>query len=151
MNRMVLNTAMCVMLLMGVFAHSFCDAQNYANVSFGYDANGNRSSMSVYFSKDTRGDADVTTSLLTELEDEFSSIGVMFFPNPTPGHFVMRLSGEGFLGAQALLLTVDGVVLDEKKASGDSVEFDLSGRSPGLYVVRLVVDGESKAWSVVKK
>lgn len=126
-------------------------AQNYGEVSFGYDTNGNRVSCSIQFSKDNRDDSKDDSLFLTRLSDWFGVMEVQLFPNPTPDCFSVSIKGESEIEGQVVLFTLEGEAIEEKTMRGGTVAFDLSGRSSGLYLVRLTVNGTSKAWKVLKK
>ena len=65
--------------------------------------------------------------------------------------FSVSLNGAEAYNAYAVLSTIGGAPLEKKEINNGLVEFDLSSRAAGLYVVTLTVNGESKSWSVLKK
>ena len=126
-------------------------AQNYGTVSFVYDANGNRISRSLQFRSENRNGLDSDSLFVSSLSEMFDGTTVKIYPNPTPDHFSMLVNGDVAVDAHVFLFTVEGVLLEEKTIRNSSVEFDLSGRSTGVYLVKLMLNGESKAWRVLKK
>lgn len=149
MSKQCHQTVLLLVLCIALFP-SFCDAQNYGEVSFGYDANGNRVSSSIMFRSDDRNGTGSDAMFLSSVSDMLESMEVRLYPNPTPDRFTMSLSNTDSMDAQVILFTLDGEVLDEKTARGGTLVFDLSGRPSGLYLVRLTLDGASKAWKVLK-
>ncbi|MBR4392358.1 MAG: T9SS type A sorting domain-containing protein [Bacteroidales bacterium] len=126
-------------------------AQNYGTVSFVYDANGNRISRTISFRNDTRNGTDLDSSFLSSLTERFCGMEVSLYPNPTPDRFTLSIIEDDVPEVHVFLFTIEGVLLDERTVRDSSVEFDLSGRSAGLYLMKLIVKGESKAWQVLKR
>lgn len=96
------------------------------------DANGCSSDLSANFTY-------VSTNVTS---DEFSK-SITVFPNPTSGNIHI----SGFIGGKDFLVTVSdtqGKTVFERK---NTVQFNLSGVSTGLYVIRL----QSEGHVVVKK
>lgn len=129
----------------------FCFSQNFGEVSFSYDANGNRILSTLRFRSDDRNETDSESSFLSEVSELFEEMEIKLFPNPTPDRFTMSINGNGAGDAQVLLFSVGGDVLEEKKVGGNAVVFDLSNRPSGLYLVKLTINGKNRAWSVLKQ
>ena len=146
-----LITKTMVFALFSVFLPSLCAAQTFGEVHFGYDANGNRNSNSIRFGVEMRNGVDLDTLYVNRVSDVLCNMEILLFPNPTCGRFTVSLNGSETCGTQAVLSTIGGVPLEEKEINDGQVEFDLSGRSAGLYLMTLTVNGESKSWSVLKK
>ncbi len=137
--------------LFSVFAPLLCTAQTFGEVSFGYDANGNRVSNSIRFGVEMRNGANLDTLYVNSVSDVLNNMEIALFPNPTCGMFSVSLNGTETFDAHAVLSTIGGAPLEKKEINNGLVEFDLSSQSAGLYVVTLTVNGESKSWSVLKK
>lgn len=130
-------------------------------VRFGYDDCGNRTSRSIEFSKaDGDGGRDnggngtfgADEQWRASLRDSFAGAETLLFPNPTEGGFVLSFAGGGTpLDATAMLCTADGKVIERRTVTGATEEFDLSGRAPGIYLLRLTSGRETRTWKVVKR
>lgn len=142
--------AMLLMAFVGFFS-TVDVAQNTGTVSFDYDTNGNRISRSLLFSKDSRNGMESDSKFVNSMSDFFGEMSIRIYPNPTPDRFTMSVDGDHAVDAHAFLFTFEGVLLDEKTVKNGSVEFNLSGRSSGIYLLRLTLNGESKTWRVLKK
>lgn len=144
------KTALLLVLLAGCLP-SICVAQVFNEVSFCYDANGNRVSNSVRFGRDTENGLISDTMFVSRLSDELGGAEVRLFPNPTHGVFTVSMICGNTCNVRATLSTVGGVPLEEKKMKNGAVEFDLSDRSAGLYLVTLTLNGTTKSWRVMKR
>lgn len=125
-------------------------AQNYGEVSFSYDANGNRVGSSIQFGRESRNDLGSDSLFYTRISDVFETMVVSLYPNPTPNCFTVSINEDNAEEIQVVLFTVDGKALDVKILKSGNVEFDLSSCPSGLYLVKLTMNGASKVWRVLK-
>lgn len=126
-------------------------AQGY--VYFGYDANGNRISRSIFFGKAAQNDKNTMTEdeLVSEIKSEIGGMEFSLYPNPNRGHFSVSLGdSEGQTPLRVVLFTQSGEVLTDKTLNGNVAEFDLSNQSAGFYLLKLTVREETQIWKVVK-
>lgn len=129
----------------------FCFSQNYGEVSFSYDSNGNRISSSIMFRADNRDETDKEGEYLSKVSELFGDMEVSLYPNPTPDCFTMSVKGVESKDVRILLFTTEGVALEEKTMRDGVARFDLSSRAVGVYLVRLTMNGISKTWKVLKQ
>lgn len=128
-------------------------------VRFGYDACGNRTSRTLEFSRtdgghgaDSEGLSEgETVQWQASLVDDFAGAEAMLFPNPTEGGFFLSLTGGAPENTKATLCSVDGRVLEERVVTGAVEEFDLVGKPAGVYLLSVIVDGETRVWKVIKR
>lgn len=71
------------------------------------------------------------------------------YPNPTTGKIVIDADFEGT--AQVELVDLSGRILDRKSASNNNLEFDLSDKTKGMYIIRLTSDTKTFYYKVVKE
>lgn len=71
-------------------------------------------------------------------------------PNPTTGMFTVTLSSPLNNGT-VMLLNANGSVIENKKQSGNTLSFDISNRSSGIYFVRLEYEGKVLTFKVIKQ
>ena len=113
------------------------------SVVFTYDSNGNRNSRSLVFERVIQPDIP-NTAIVPSVYS--------LFPNPTSGEFSLQwnLPNENNL-VHAILLSVTGIVLEEKETTGQNITFDLSRQPEGIYL--LEVDGPTghETWKIIKK
>lgn len=114
-----------------------------------YDAAGNRTRR-VYF---CNNGVDPYPSRManqeTGITEEFQYVDALY-PNPTSGRFSITFS-KTLEKAEVLLTDVNGRVIQQFKASGNKVDFDLSSVSAGVYFVRIEDKGNTISKKVVKQ
>jgi hypothetical protein len=111
------------------------------SIVFSYDANGNRIARSLTFQKIDNQDP---TANIEDLYD--------LFPNPTSDQFYLVLKGSSQdYPIHATLLTVSGVILEERDIQADKTTFDLSGRPNGIYLLEINGPGSLQTWKVIKQ
>ena len=111
------------------------------SIVFNYDANGNRISRSLTFQKIDNQDPTANA------EDSFD-----LFPNPTSDQFylVLKESSKDH-PTHATLLTVSGVILEERDIQASKTTFDLSGKPSGIYLLEINGSGGLQTWKVIKR
>lgn len=104
-----------------------------------YDAAGNRTKR-IYFCNNgvdfypTKAKPEFATATEVQQVDEL-------YPNPTTGRFAVYFSKE-LKNADILLTDLNGKVIMQFRATGYSVDFDLSMTAAGVYFVR-ISDGKN--------
>ena len=116
--------------------------QQNDSIVFTYDSNGNRISRSLAFERvipSTTPNATISPSAYT------------LFPNPTPNEFTLQPSFFSESPIHVILLSITGTILEKRETVGQSLIFDLSKQSEGLYL--LEIDGPTgrETWKVIKK
>ena len=113
------------------------------SIVFSYDSNGNRISRSLQFQR-------------IPLPDRFHStaqpVSYELFPNPTPGVFSIQINEQGGKGPfHATLLTLNGVIIEEKDITEGNASFDLSGQADGVYLLEIDGPEGHHSWKVIKR
>ena len=108
-------------------------------IVFSYDDNGNRISRSLMFQKVTLPDLSNTA---------IQPFSCDLFPNPTPGMFTVQIKEP--VKTHATLLTINGVILEEKDIADGQATFDLSGQPAGIYFLEIGSSEERQTWKVIK-
>ena len=67
------------------------------------------------------------------------------------GQFSIVLKEQPETKIHAKLLTLSGVVIDEKYLDGNTTIFDLSGHSNGVYLLEIEGPEGLQAWKVIKQ
>lgn len=121
-------------------------------VNFNYDNDGNRISrfISLGDDRDDRSSSDTTETIhYTDIIDE-SQINI--YPNPTTESvFVNITNPEDGNTISATMLSPTGVLLDSKVIGAAAVEFDLSGKAAGIYILELRSENDTKTWKIIKR
>ena len=140
-----------VLLLLFALLSSTCALRAQTNYDFTYDAAGNRIRRAVVvLSKgdcpgETGGRSDASDSQVIETDE-----GIRLFPNPTKG--MVRLEAAGADKVDYYLLSdVHGRRVDSGKETGPTLSFDLSGQPSGIYLLEVVVGGNTTYYKIIKQ
>lgn len=113
-----------------------------------YDAAGNRLKQ-VYFCNNGTDPYPTGRKATAEVTHEIEYVDALY-PNPTTGKFVVTFS-KTLNNATVFILDVNGKSISSFKASGNTVNFDLSRYPSGVYFVRIDDAGKSIVKKVVKQ
>lgn len=127
-------------------------------ISFGYDANGNRTAT-VLSSKKSQGESNQKEETASELATptpatathELAGLKLTLYPNPTKGHFSISVdNADDGTHLQAVLYTSTGTVVSRKTLADCCLDFNLSGNAAGVYLLHIEAGGETRIWKVIK-
>ena len=149
MKHLVIITTLLLLSVTGI-------AQDH--VSFGYDANGNRTTTVLSFKKSRSGSslleetsAEFSTPMLATATDELAGLKLTLYPNPTEGYFSVGVdNADDGIRLQAVLYTSTGTVVCRKALAEGHIDFDLSGNAAGVYLLHIEAGGETRIWKVIK-
>ena len=117
-------------------------------VSFGYDAAGNRTSRTIAMAKSAYVEGNVTEVFEETLEE----LSFKLYPNPTKG--VLNVEIENFTdGTNASISVFDlqGRQVYNNNNASPTNAVDLSGQSPGTYILILKAGDKTSEWKIVKE
>ena len=143
-KRIFKRIAVIFMLFMvlSVWAGANVCAQN--KIKYTYDDAGNRLTRKKEIVVQTRG--------ALNNEEEPSVTKVTIYPNPTKGVLKVDISGvEKFENAQISLYDLTGKLLQQWAGISQSNEIDLSERTPGMYIMQIVYNGNASSWKIIKE
>lgn len=128
-----------------------CLAQQSNTMSFIYDANGNRTARQIVIGG-SKGDACKSETKAPTFVDDFETLSVTLYPNPTEGRFCIEVNGNGDSGnLQARLTTTTGNVIYDKTIDNPTDCFDLTRHPAGIYLLELISNDKSHIWKVIKR
>ena len=143
-----------MLTLMGMVWATVSFAQN-PTVTYYYDDCGNRIERTLGFKKVEEKGRSLATDdgkgWLAKVEENFGSSPISLYPNPTDGKFSLAFSEEVPPFLQAVLCTAEGSVIESRQVKNPIEEFDLTGKSAGIYVLRLTLGEETQTWKIIKK
>ena len=143
-----------LLTLMGMVWATVSFAQT-PTVTYEYDDCGNRFERTLGFKKVEENGRSLATNdgkgWLAKVEENFGSSPISLYPNPTDGKFSLAFSEEVPLSIQAVLCTAEGSVIESRQVKNPTEEFDLTGKSAGIYVLRLTSGKETQTWKIIKK
>lgn len=113
-----------------------------------YDAAGNRTKR-VYYCNNGGTYPSIRANQEAGATEEFQNVDALY-PNPTTGKFFITFSKE-LDNANVILFDINGKVIQQFKATGNKIDFDLSGVSAGVYMVQINDKGNRIVKKVVKQ
>ena len=120
-------------------------------IKYTYDNAGNRLTRQKEIVVQTRG-ALSDEEEPSVYEEELSETKVTIYPNPTRGMLKVDISGvEKFENARISLYDLTGKLLQQWAGISQSNEIDLSERTPGMYIMQIVYNGNTSSWKIVKE
>ena len=146
-KRIVAIFLLFVVLSMWAAADAY--AQN--KIKYTYDSAGNRLSRQKEIVVQTRG-ALSDGEEPSVYEEELSETKVTIYPNPTKGVLKVDISGvEKFENAQISLYDLTGTLLQQWGSISQSNAVDISDRTPGMYIMQIVYNGNTSSWKIIKE
>ena len=146
-KRIVAIFLLFVVLSMWAAADAY--AQN--KIKYTYDSAGNRLSRQKEIVVQTRG-ALSDEEEPSVYEEELSETKVTIYPNPTKGVLKVDISGvEKFENAQISLYDLTGTLLQQWGSISQSNAVDISDRTPGMYIMQIVYNGNTSSWKIIKE
>ena len=120
-------------------------------IKYTYDSAVNRLSRQKEIVVQTRG-ALSDEEEPSVYEEELSETKVTIYPNPTKGVLKVDISGvEKFENAQISLYDLTGKLLQQWAGISQSNTIDLSERTPGMYIMQIVYNGNASSWKIIKE
>ena len=123
-----------------------------AQISFNYDDAGNciLKYKTVVISHAKK---NITDTLAVEAQKEqIGDLEVLIYPNPTKGAFKINIKGSlpdcPFL---FILTDLSGHIIARKETNESSYQYDMTNYPVGVYMLRVVIQGKSKDWKIVKE
>jgi hypothetical protein len=135
-----------------------------AKVAYTYDASGNRTSKIIILPVSNKSIKDTTSHSDAELSKQFSEMENNFefeklsegkikvYPNPTEGAIMLRIENiHNFEGTSFQLYNSSGNLIKTGTINSDLLGLDLSGNSPGLYILKISRQEEKLEFKIIKK
>ena len=151
-NKRIFKRIATIFLLSGIFSMwvslDHCAQQR---IKYIYDSAGNRLTRQKEIVVQTRG-ALSDEEEPSVYEEELSETKVTIYPNPTKGMLKVDISGvEKFENARISLYDLTGTLLQQWGNISQSNMVDISGRTPGMYIMQIVYNGNTSSWKIVKE
>lgn len=144
-----------IISVISLFASLFLYSQEYA-IEFTYDDAGNRETRTVITigSKENnkKSSKDEEQSKTLSFADKIGDHSISIFPNPTKNDLKIEITGiESSSESQLEVYSSSGerIYQDEKLKSKNTIDF--SGRPVGTYLLKIMIDGKSSTWKIIKE
>ena len=85
------------------------------------------------------------------LEKKLSERTILIYPNPTSGLINISMVETGNDDVRVIVYNAQGQLIVDKLLEGNNGEVNLSRQPPGIYFMRIIIDGMSAEWKVVKE
>lgn len=123
------------------------------NVSYTYDAAGNRTGRSIAATQRSSDQpVEKVAKATTSISDTLADFSVKIYPNPTEGKVRIDINnlpvGEK---ANLNLYNVSGHLIVSKKNVTSSTEINIHGHHKGVYILKVIAGKQQKEWKIVKK
>lgn len=153
-----------IMLITFLFAFPLlmmAQQQDPNTVEFEYDDAGNRYlrhaiyipdvSKSLYNQADSIKNRNIAKAIAAD-SIIINNVSVSIYPNPTLGKFKVKFdnfSDEDDI--QYSLFSLTGQLIVEGQVNNATTEVDLQNHDNGPYLFKLIINGKSKSWRIIKR
>jgi hypothetical protein len=128
----------------------FCGFNVQSQVTYGYDAAGNRISRTIIFGQ--LRNAQQKDQETTVYSEQLKDLKIRIYPNPTHGLLkveILNMKEDQF--ATVFLYDLFGKLILSRDKILNSIELDISNNVSGTYILQIFA-GESKTeWKIIKK
>jgi hypothetical protein len=119
-------------------------------IHYDYDVAGNRIKRKKEIIFKTASAGVLLDSIM--IEETFEELKIQIYPNPTKGVLRIVINGEvDFDNSAISLYTTTGALLYQKEPAEQSNEIDLQNESPGMYFLKMLLEGKVRSWTVIKQ
>ncbi len=133
--------------------------ENFNTVEFKYDDAGNRILRHAIYippipkNINRKNDSikNITKAILAD-SIVINNVSVSIYPNPTLGKFKVKIDNVNDEDEiQYSIFSLTGQSIDKGRVINNITEVDLQNYDNGPYLFRLVINGESKSWRIIKR
>jgi hypothetical protein len=135
----------------------FC-ASKAQNVTYGYDAAGNRISRTIVMQTSSLRAAASEEEEEEEAEEPtayseiLSEVQIKIYPNPTKGLLHIEIQNlPPDVTAQIALYQLSGKLVTLNRGVTYSTEIDITGQPAGTYILKIVAGEEQTEWKIIKQ
>ncbi len=130
----------------------------FAQTTYQYDENGNRTSRIINLAKDLETTANFNDSLQGEpelpkpLQETLGEATVKIYPNPTQGLLILESQGIDMDKLPEYeVYTLSGSLLMRAEATENRQQIDLSNEPAGIYLLRIKSGTLQREWKIIKQ
>ena len=132
--------------LLGILLSTIFCSSSGQNVSYAYDAAGNRVKREIVLQ--TMAAEEFTNESYSEMLNDRD---IRIYPNPTEGQLTVEITGDG--ACRFDIYNISGQQVLTTNSGPGRVALDISSQPKGLYILRVTTEngGDSSTWKIVKK
>jgi YD repeat-containing protein len=121
-----------------------------AQVTFGYDAAGNRISRTIVLANSLAKTA--TTDSIPPATEMLGEMQVKVYPNPTKGQLSVEINGlPDDTGGTIRIYTLQGQLILEQPVSYSRTSLNIGGQPVGTYVMKITAGEKNTTWKIIKQ
>jgi hypothetical protein len=142
-----------IILLFAVWALFPVFSSAQSNVTYAYDAAGNRISRTIVIPAQLRAaeEEEKEEEEPTVYSEALSELLIKIYPNPTSGLIQIEIENlPANETADIALYHLSGKLITSRQTAG-STEIDITGQPAGIYLMRIVAGKEQTEWKIIKK
>ena len=144
-----------IVIIVIIFGSNLAFSQT--DIAYDYDANGNRIVRRIINMTDKSLESTDTTEYNEEVleqklafEEQLGDTQLSYFPNPVKDWLQIKLTGsEKWKIGNYSLFNNDGKLLDQGQLNANN-KLDFKPYAPGLYLLKIEVEGEQQVWKILK-
>ncbi len=121
--------------------------QSQQKIRYTYDNAGNRIERKIILTKsfNKMKEAQVLNEVLAERT-------VKIYPNPTKGSLTVSLGDQDSeVIGEIFIFGLNGQMITTRKIKSNMQTFDLSNEPTGTYIMKIIIDGKSSSWKIIKE
>ncbi|MBP1678054.1 MAG: hypothetical protein H6Q20_2613 [Bacteroidetes bacterium] len=125
----------------------WCSAQS---INYAYDNAGNRVSRTLDVGPQQAAVRHDNDSVI--YHEVLSNKEISLYPNPVKTNLTVNVKGyDSDVNGEYYIFDIQGKMMLHHKMNSESFQIDMSAYASGNYIMRIVLDGESTTWKVIKK
>ncbi len=135
------------LILLPIILFSF--SLSAETVTYGYDEAGNRITREIVVEKMSMPPLGEISADVSEQKDDDR---ISVYPNPTYGEVNVEMNGyDNADSCMLYLFDMSGREILQMEMQSAITNFDISDCADGIFILRVILDGRSYAWKIIKK
>lgn len=150
-TNLKIHAAMKNFLLCALLHILFCpSATAQTEVTFGYDAAGNRISRTIVL-RATQSKAMPAAAKAGSRDDKVGGHDVKIYPDPAAGTVRVVVGNIDGKAGHIEVYGTGGMLVAKTDIVPTGNDIDLSRNQKGVYILRITVDGKASTWKIIKE
>jgi len=138
-----------IILILGFLLLNSLSFSQTTEVHYTYDASGNRIKRQTIIITPPVGNFNRDELIV---EEELLEYKISIYPNPTQGELKVIISGDvDFEQSSLSVFSIKGELVYKKEPVEETNYINLLNQAPGMYVMRLLIEGKTESWKILKQ
>ncbi len=144
------KTYLKFLLLLTVFLLLIEQGSGAQKLSYAYDNAGNRVSKTIVFNSQQAAKTQKKDSV--SFNEILANKEIKLYPNPVQTNLTVTINGfDKDVAGEYFFFDNQGKMILHNYLNNESFQVDMSSYATGNYIMRIVIDGESTTWKILKK